>query len=45
MLAKDKNEMLYSEFNTNYNTLPELYRKGTTLVRQPVNYTSYGMNG
>lgn len=33
-LAADKNEILFSEFNINYNTLPELYRKGTVLVRE-----------
>lgn len=28
----DKNELLFSEFNTNYNNLPAMYRKGTVLV-------------
>jgi len=32
-LSSDKNELLYSEFNTNYNTLPEIYRKGTVIIR------------
>ncbi|KAK6174339.1 hypothetical protein SNE40_017637 [Patella caerulea] len=32
-LSSDKNEILYSEFDINYNTLPELYRKGTVLIR------------
>ncbi|ESO02299.1 hypothetical protein HELRODRAFT_155808 [Helobdella robusta] len=35
MLANDKNEMLFSQFNTNYNNIPELFRKGTVLVREP----------
>uniref|UniRef100_A0A0B6ZC82 tRNA(His) guanylyltransferase n=2 Tax=Arion vulgaris TaxID=1028688 RepID=A0A0B6ZC82_9EUPU len=30
--ASDKNELLFSEFNTNYNNLPELYRKGTVII-------------
>jgi len=34
MLAKDKNELLFSEFQTNYNNLPELFRKGTVIVKQ-----------
>ncbi|KAL8622649.1 hypothetical protein ACOMHN_009283 [Nucella lapillus] len=32
-LSSDKNELLFSEFNTNYNKLPALYRKGTILLR------------
>ncbi|XP_005089456.1 probable tRNA(His) guanylyltransferase [Aplysia californica] len=32
-LSSDKNELLYSQFNINYNNLPELYRKGTVLIR------------
>lgn len=31
-LAADKNEILFSEFNINYNNEPQLYRKGTTLI-------------
>ncbi|XP_041370669.1 probable tRNA(His) guanylyltransferase isoform X2 [Gigantopelta aegis] len=31
-LSSDKNELLYSDFNINYNNLPELYRKGTVLI-------------
>ncbi|XP_071090024.1 probable tRNA(His) guanylyltransferase isoform X1 [Haliotis cracherodii] len=33
-LSSDKNEILFSEFNINYNNLPELYRKGTVLIRK-----------
>ncbi|XP_023244464.1 probable tRNA(His) guanylyltransferase [Centruroides sculpturatus] len=33
-VSSDKNEILFSEFNTNYNNLPELYRKGTVIVRE-----------
>ena len=33
-LAKDKNEILFSEFGINYNNEPEQYKKGTTLIRE-----------
>ncbi|XP_076460784.1 putative tRNA(His) guanylyltransferase isoform X2 [Babylonia areolata] len=36
-LSSDKNELLFSEFNTNYNNLPALYRKGTILIRPTTN--------
>ncbi|XP_074865604.1 putative tRNA(His) guanylyltransferase isoform X3 [Carettochelys insculpta] len=36
-LAGDKNEILFSEFNINYNNEPLMYRKGTVLVWQKVN--------
>ncbi|KAI9146175.1 Thg1 C terminal domain-containing protein, partial [Paraphysoderma sedebokerense] len=32
--AADKNEILFSEFGINYNTISEIYRKGTTIIRQ-----------
>nr|CAH8849294.1 unnamed protein product [Trichobilharzia regenti] len=32
-LSSDKNELLFSQFNCNYNNEPELYRKGTVLFR------------
>ncbi|XP_042195761.1 probable tRNA(His) guanylyltransferase isoform X2 [Callorhinchus milii] len=31
-VAGDKNEILFSEFNINYNKEPEIYRKGTVLT-------------
>ncbi|XP_061690708.1 probable tRNA(His) guanylyltransferase isoform X2 [Syngnathoides biaculeatus] len=31
-LAADKNEILFSEFDINYNKEPAVYRKGTTLI-------------
>ncbi|XP_065332200.1 probable tRNA(His) guanylyltransferase isoform X1 [Cloeon dipterum] len=31
--ANDKNEILFSEFGINYNNEPQLFRKGTVLVR------------
>ncbi|CAI9734684.1 probable tRNA(His) guanylyltransferase [Octopus vulgaris] len=39
-LSSDKNEMLFTEFNINYNNLPEIYRKGTILIRQKKNEES-----
>lgn len=32
-MSSDKNELLYQEFNTNYNNLPDIYRKGSILIR------------
>jgi len=32
--AAEKNELLFSKFGINYNKLPQLYRKGTTLIWQ-----------
>ena len=34
--AAGKNEILFSEFGINYNTLPAIYRKGSTLVFKDV---------
>ncbi|KAG0305508.1 hypothetical protein BGZ98_004031 [Dissophora globulifera] len=31
--SKDKNEMLFTEFNTNYSKLPAIFRKGSVLLR------------
>lgn len=31
----DKNEILFSQFGMNYNTLPQLFRKGTVVIRAP----------
>lgn len=36
-LAADKNEILFSEFNINYNNEPLMYRKGTVLIWQKSN--------
>nr|XP_019563226.2 probable tRNA(His) guanylyltransferase [Aedes albopictus] len=35
-LSSDKNEILFSEFNINYNNEPAMYRKGTVLLRKKV---------
>lgn len=34
--AKDKNEILFSKFNINYNNVSPMYRKGTILLRKKV---------
>ena len=34
--SKDKNEILFSQFGINYNTLPAMFRKGSILVRERV---------
>lgn len=36
--SKDKNEILHSQFNINYNNLPDIYKKGTTLFRNNFNF-------
>ena len=35
-MSGDKNEILFSEFNINYNNLPEMFRKGTVLLWEKV---------
>lgn len=35
--SKDKNELLWSTFNTNYNNIPAYFRKGSVLVRTDPN--------
>nr|XP_017214498.1 probable tRNA(His) guanylyltransferase isoform X1 [Danio rerio] len=39
-LATDKNEILFSEFNINYNNESSVYKKGTTLIWEKVNETT-----
>ena len=34
--SADKNEILFSKFNINYNNLPAMYRKGTILLRKRI---------
>lgn len=34
--SADKNEILFSRFGINYNNLPQMYRKGTILLRKSV---------
>ena len=33
-LAADKNEILFSRFSINYNNEKEMFRKGTTIIRE-----------
>lgn len=35
-VSADKNEILFSEFGINYNTLPAMFRKGTILVTKQI---------
>ena len=35
-MSGDKNEILFSEFNINYNNLPQIYRKGSVLIWEKV---------
>nr|XP_047146742.1 probable tRNA(His) guanylyltransferase [Hydra vulgaris] len=35
-LAKDKNELLFSEFDVNYNDISPIFRKGNIVIRQKV---------
>lgn len=37
-LSSDKNEILFKEFGINYNTEPEIFKKGTIIMRQYDNY-------
>lgn len=34
--AGEKNEILFAKVGKNYNNEPEQFKKGTTLIRQPV---------
>ena len=34
--SADKNELLFSQFNINYNDIPQIYRKGSFLMREKV---------
>ncbi|QRW13561.1 tRNA(His) guanylyltransferase [Ceratobasidium sp. AG-Ba] len=38
-LSKDKHEILFQDFKTNYNALPERFKKGSVLVREVLNAT------
>lgn len=39
-LSSDKNELLFNDFSLNYNNLPEMYRKGTVIIHQKVDFAS-----
>ena len=44
-LSSDKNELLFSRFNINYNNIPQIYRKGTTLIWSSQKGASYDKEG
>ncbi|XP_053688639.1 probable tRNA(His) guanylyltransferase [Sabethes cyaneus] len=39
-LSSDKNEILFQEFNINYNNEPAMFRKGTILMRKQIEFPS-----
>lgn len=39
-LSKDKNEILFTRFNINYNKIDPIYKKGSTIIRQKTEVTS-----
>lgn len=41
-VSSEKNEILFSEFNTNYNNEPVIYKKGTTLLRKRLQHPKHG---
>ncbi|CAG8747022.1 5640_t:CDS:2, partial [Ambispora leptoticha] len=44
-VSKEKNELLFSNFNINYNNLPEMYRKGSVLIREEVEIKTMNKQG
>jgi len=44
-VSSDKNEILFSEFNINYNNLPQMYRKGSVLIWEKMNDPSDSSQG
>ncbi|CAG8462025.1 375_t:CDS:2 [Ambispora gerdemannii] len=44
-VSKEKNELLFSNFNINYNKLPEMYRKGSVLIREEIEVTTVNEQG
>ncbi|CAH1153359.1 unnamed protein product [Phaedon cochleariae] len=40
--SADKHEILFSEFNTNYNNEPDIYKKGTVLLRKRIKDPKHG---
>lgn len=43
-LSSDKNEILFQEFNMNYNNEPDMFKKGTSLVRKLIVDPESGKN-
>ncbi|RIB26085.1 tRNAHis guanylyltransferase-domain-containing protein [Gigaspora rosea] len=44
-VSSEKNELLYSQFNINYNKLPEMYRKGSVIIRQEAEINTINQKG
>ncbi|XP_067044106.1 probable tRNA(His) guanylyltransferase isoform X2 [Acropora muricata] len=44
-VSSDKNEILFSEFNINYNNLPQMYRKGSVLIWEKMSDPSDSSQG
>ncbi|KAI9319845.1 Thg1 C terminal domain-containing protein [Dichotomocladium elegans] len=42
--SKDKHEILFTKHNINYNTIEEIYRKGSIIIRQKTKVTSISPN-
>ncbi|KAF7721639.1 tRNA-histidine guanylyltransferase 1-like [Apophysomyces ossiformis] len=42
--SKDKHEILFSQFGINYNTIEQIYRKGSTIIRQKTEVSSISPN-
>ena len=40
-LSKDKNELLFQQFQMNYNNEPAMFRKGSCIYRQKVIFTDF----
>ncbi|KAI7872994.1 Thg1 C terminal domain-containing protein [Spinellus fusiger] len=42
--SKDKHEILFSQYNINYNTIENIYKKGSTILRKKTQVTSISPN-
>lgn len=41
-VSADKNEIMFKEFNINYNNEPEIFKRGTLLLKKTVNVENLG---
>lgn len=41
-VSSDKNEILFSEFSTNYNNEPVMFKKGTVLIKKVISHPENG---
>ncbi|RHZ45613.1 hypothetical protein Glove_668g6 [Diversispora epigaea] len=44
-ISSEKNELLFSQFKINYNNLPEMFRKGSVIIRKEVDVKTTCENG